>query len=800
MLAGESVLGLLPTGGGKSLCYQVPALITEGCVVCVSPLIALMQDQVSSLRSRDIKASLLNSTIPWEEQIDTERDLLKGEIDILYVSPERVLSERFISLLNRSKISLFAIDEAHCICQWGHDFRADYLRLQELKELYPSIPRLALTATADSEAQEEIARSLAIPADNRFVGSFDRPNIFYSIQEKSDARKQLLEFIKRRHFQSAGIVYCSSRKKVEDIAEWLAESGVRAGAYHAGLTADQRDRCQRSFLDGGLDVVVATIAFGMGIDKPDVRFVAHLDMPKSIEAYYQETGRAGRDGKPSEAWMLFGFSDVAWLRDMLLKSEASEDFKNAEWRRLNAILGLAEVDSCRRGVILQYFGQESDAQCGNCDNCISPPETWSGTTHAQMFLSAVLRTRERFGANYIVNVLRGKSDARIEANGHHQIPTFGVGKNIKEEVWKTVARQLVAKGFLSADPERRSGLRLTPLAPSLLRGYVEVNFRKDRTSVKGFEAIDTPSVSKNTSSTTTQDDQTEMTPESFELLGRLKGLRLQIARTKKIPAFYIFSDRTLIDMANKSPQTLRDFSRVIGVGPAKRDQYGNLFIAAVKGEEIEFEDQSKSLQSSNAEPSTAENVRKGGAEVKAEATRNSSEKRAIKKEGPIPRFSTDALVVKIAYLGRGIAESPQCDIAMNQIVTAKASNKLAAYQQCFYTLLLAEITRGSDLTMEHRELARGIDCEVSREMYEKYMAVVESTQKKTHVDRLSGEFVSEGSIELREHVVTENEWGFVNSVVIDNVMAALDNPMLNANELTFVQRVNLQEILGGGFL
>lgn len=301
VLAGESALGLLPTGGGKSLCYQIPALIKQGCVVCVSPLIALMQDQVSSLQARGISASLLNSSIPWEEQIETERALSRGQLDILYVSPERVLSDRFMSLLNRSKILLFAIDEAHCICQWGHDFRVDYLRLKELEELFPSIPRLALTATADPEAQEEISSRLAIPTNNRFVGNFDRPNIFYRIQEKNDARKQLLDFIKRRHWQSAGIVYCGSRKKVEDIAGWLADRGVKAGAYHAGLTTHQRDSCQHSFLNGDLDVVVATIAFGMGIDKPDVRYVAHLDMPKSIEAYYQETGRAGRDGKPSEA-------------------------------------------------------------------------------------------------------------------------------------------------------------------------------------------------------------------------------------------------------------------------------------------------------------------------------------------------------------------------------------------------------------------------------------------------------------------------------------------------------------------
>ena len=574
VIAGEHALALMPTGGGKSICYQVPAVIRTGCGVVVSPLIALMQDQVQTLKGLGVKAEFLNSTIDHDTAAEIEQALRADALDLLYVAPERLLQQRTLELLKQVEVGLFAIDEAHCVSQWGHDFREDYLRLEALADLFPDVPRIALTATADPTTRQEIVERLRLGDRNQFVSSFDRPNIYYNIIEKKDPRKQLHAFIRGSHPGCAGIVYCGSRKRVEETATWLSDHGINALPYHAGLPADTRLAHQRRFLEEDGLVMVATIAFGMGIDKPDVRFVAHLDMPKSIESYYQETGRAGRDGLKSEAWMVYGFQDVAWIRQRLMESQANDDFKRVEWRRMNAMLGLCEVSSCRRNVILDYFGETTTEPCGRCDNCLQPPETWDGTQAAQMALSAVYRTGQTFGANYVIDVLMGKLTDRVIQYDHHNLPTFGVGVATSVHEWRSVLRQLVAQGVLRVDMERHGALKLTETSREVLKGEVPLEFRKDRNLAadKG---------SRVSQKKTAADAASAIAAHDRDLWDALKALRKSLADARKVPAFVVFNDRSLVAMCRERPLTRSQFLAIDGVGPKKCEEYADSFIAEI---------------------------------------------------------------------------------------------------------------------------------------------------------------------------------------------------------------------------
>ena len=460
VINGGDALVLMPTGGGKSLCYQIPSLARTGCGVVVSPLIALMQDQVNALRLLGVRAAFLNSTLDPVQAAQVEEDLLRGNLDLLYIAPERLTQARTRELLKRAPIALFAIDEAHCVSQWGHDFRADYLQLGLLHEEFPDTPRVALTATADERTRAEIIERLDLSEARKFIAGFDRPNIRYRIGLKQNAKQQLLQFLKDEHPRDAGIVYCLSRKKTEDVAFWLQDQGFNALPYHAGLDAGIRADYQARFLREESVIMVATVAFGMGIDKPDVRFVAHLDMPKTVEAYYQETGRAGRDGAPSDAWMIYGLQDVIKLRQMLAGSEGSEEHKRAEQHRLNAMLGLCEITSCRRQSLLKYFGERLQEPCGNCDSCLEPVDTWDGSEAARKALSVVYRTGQRFGVNHLVDVLRGSEAEKIRQFDHHLLPTYGVGKDLDANQWRSVFRQLVARGYLRVDMDRFGALCL----------------------------------------------------------------------------------------------------------------------------------------------------------------------------------------------------------------------------------------------------------------------------------------------------------------------------------------------------
>ena len=574
VIAGEHALALMPTGGGKSMCYQVPAMIRKGCGVVVSPLIALMQDQVQTLKGLGVQAEFLNSTIDHDTAAEIERALRAGALDLLYVAPERLLQQRTLELLKQVEVGLFAIDEAHCVSQWGHDFREDYLRLEALADLFPDVPRIALTATADPTTRQEIVERLRLGDRNQFVSSFDRPNIYYNIIEKKDPRKQLHAFIRGSHPGCAGIVYCGSRKRVEETATWLSDHGINALPYHAGLPADTRLAHQRRFLEEDGLVMVATIAFGMGIDKPDVRFVAHLDMPKSIESYYQETGRAGRDGLKSEAWMVYGFQDVAWIRQRLMESQANDDFKRVEWRRMNAMLGLCEVSSCRRNVILDYFGETTTEPCGRCDNCLQPPETWDGTQAAQMALSAVYRTGQTFGANYVIDVLMGKLTDRVIQYDHHNLPTFGVGVATSVHEWRSVLRQLVAQGVLRVDMERHGALKLTETSREVLKGEVPLEFRKDRNLAAGKG-------SRVSQKKTAADAASAIAAHDRDLWDALKALRKSLADARKVPAFVVFNDRSLVAMCRERPLTRSQFLAIDGVGPKKCEEYADSFIAEI---------------------------------------------------------------------------------------------------------------------------------------------------------------------------------------------------------------------------
>jgi ATP-dependent DNA helicase RecQ len=568
LIGGGDALVLMPTGGGKSLCYQLPALVRPGVGVIVSPLIALMQDQVDALLQLGVRAAFLNSSLDPEDARRVEQQLRKAEIDMLYVAPERLLTERFLSLLNDSQIALFAIDEAHCVSQWGHDFRPEYIKLSVLHERFPAIPRIALTATADSITRAEILSRLNLDKARVFVSSFDRPNIRYWVCAKHNGRQQLLAFLEDGHIDQAGIMYCQSRRKVDETAAFLCAQGIKALPYHAGMETEDRRRNQQRFLrEDGL-IMVATVAFGMGIDKPDVRFVAHLDLPATLEAYYQETGRAGRDGAPADAWMSYSLGDVVQLRRRIDESTAPEQQKRILQQKLEAMLGYCETVQCRRAVLLHYFGETRTA-CGNCDTCIEPPQTWDATIAAQKALSAALRTEQRFGAGYLIDILLGRDTPRILQNGHNRLPTFGCGQELAENDWRSVMRQLIAADLLHADAARHGALRVSPAARPVLKGEMVLRLRA---------AVTKPKREKRVRSRTSAGGTGQSDIANAALLQALRDCRKALANAQQLPAFVIFHDSTLEEMARLRPQTLDELRLINGVGARKLERYGAEFL------------------------------------------------------------------------------------------------------------------------------------------------------------------------------------------------------------------------------
>ncbi|MGB0495205.1 MAG: DNA helicase RecQ [Kangiellaceae bacterium] len=564
LIEGRDVLALMPTGGGKSLCYQIPAIIRPGVGVVVSPLIALMQDQVDAMNLIGVKAAFINSSLAYEQIRHVEQQLYSGELDLLYVAPERLLNQSFLNMIEDLKISLFAIDEAHCVSQWGHDFRPEYQQLSALHKLFPEVPRIALTATADSRTQNEIIEQLELENAARFINSFDRPNISYAIAEGSNSKEQLWSFIQSEYSSDAGIVYCLSRNKVEKTAEWLQAKGRHALPYHAGLSAEERQKNQQAFLRQDGVIIVATIAFGMGIDKPDVRFVAHLSLPKSIEAYYQETGRAGRDGQPSSAWMAYGLQDVILLRQMMQQGDGNEQYKRISQQKLDSMLGLCESTQCRRQLLLDYFDETLSEPCGNCDNCIQPPETWDATEAARQALSCVYRTGQRFGVTYVIDVLLGKTDQRIENNQHHLLSTFAIGTAHNSATWKSLFRQMIAQGLLYVDHENFGRVRLTESSRPLLKGEVSLEARKQSKKEK------TKKTKGNTVAIIHQ-----------ELFDALRALRVEIAKEQGVPPFVIFHDSTLIEMTEVRPTELTRLQYISGVGEKKLEKYGKQFLNVI---------------------------------------------------------------------------------------------------------------------------------------------------------------------------------------------------------------------------
>jgi ATP-dependent DNA helicase RecQ len=566
--SGHDALVLMPTGGGKSLCYQIPALLREGCGIVISPLIALMQDQVEALRQAGVHAEFLNSTLDAETAARVERELLEGQLQLLYVAPERLLTGRFLSLLSRARIALFAIDEAHCVSQWGHDFRPEYRQLTVLHERWPQIPRIALTATADPPTQREIAERLDLTTARHFVSSFDRPNIRYTVVQKDNAKRQLLDFL-RAHRDEAGIVYCMSRRKVEETAQFLCNEGLQALPYHAGMPADIRADNQRRFLREDGIVMCATIAFGMGIDKPDVRFVAHTDLPKSMEGYYQETGRAGRDGEPAEAWLCYGLGDVVLLKQMIEQSEAGEERKALERSKLDHLLGYCESMQCRRQVLLAGFGETYPRPCGNCDNCLSPPAAWDATVPAQKALSCVYRSGQRFGVGHLIDILRGSDNERIRQLGHDQLSTFGIGSDLDARSWRGVFRQLVAASLLEVDPESHGGLRLTDASRDVLKGRRQMMMRRERPASRDRDRGAARS-------------GVPVQSQDLALFQALRGLRAELAKEQNVPAFVIFHDSTLRNIAEQRPTSVAELARVGGIGGSKLARYGERLVEIVR--------------------------------------------------------------------------------------------------------------------------------------------------------------------------------------------------------------------------
>ena len=569
LVSGGDALVLMPTGGGKSLCYQVPSLMRKGTGVIVSPLIALMQDQVAAMQLAGVRAAFLNSTQDAATARGVEKALRAGELDLLYVAPERLTTPRCLELLASSRIALFAIDEAHCVSQWGHDFRPEYLQLSVLHERFPGVPRIALTATADPQTRAEIAMRLALDEARVFISSFDRPNIRYTIVDKADPRSQLLTFIREEHKGEAGIVYCLSRRKVDETAAWLVSHGVNALPYHAGMeTAVRTDHQARFQREEGI-VMVATIAFGMGIDKPDVKFVAHLDLPKSIEGYYQETGRAGRDGLAADAWMTYGLADLVQQRRLIDQSEASEEFKRVSGAKLDALLGLCETAGCRRVRLLGYFGEDS-LPCGNCDTCLEPPETWDATEAAKKALSAIYRTGQRFGAVHVVDVLRGKVSDRVTRWDHDKLSVFGIGADMDEVAWRGVFRQLVALGFAAVDHEAHGALVLAGASRAVLKGELSVEMRR-------------VVARKKVASASRAGVAVALGGEDADLFERLKAWRGAEARSQSVPAYVVLHDSTLAEIARSRPAGLDALGGIGGIGAKKLERYGQALLGLIAG-------------------------------------------------------------------------------------------------------------------------------------------------------------------------------------------------------------------------
>ncbi len=571
---GGDALVLMPTGGGKSLCYQIPSLLRDGCGVVISPLIALMQDQVDALAELGVRAAFLNSTQDFDETLRIERALRRGELDLLYIAPERLMTPRCLELLDSARIALFAIDEAHCVSQWGHDFRPEYIRLSVLHERYPQVPRIALTATADFQTRDEIVHRLQLDGARQFISSFDRPNIRYQIVEKETVKRQLLDFIRGEHAGDAGIVYCLSRARVEKTAAELQAQGIPALPYHAGLDSDLRRKHQDKFLREEGVVMVATIAFGMGIDKPDVRFVAHLDLPKSIEGYYQETGRAGRDGLPADAWMAYGLQDVVQQRRMIDESDADPAFKRMQSARLDAMLGLCETLGCRRVHLLDYFGQQSE-RCGNCDTCLNPPQSFDATESVQKLLSAIYRVGQRFGAVHVLDVLRGSDSEKVRQWGHDKLSTFGIGSDKGEAEWRAILRQAIALGLVEIDHENYGALTLPEASRAVLKGERSIAMRRYRKPDKARRA---PSKASGF-------EEISLSAPQQAVFEKLRWWRVETARSHNVPAYVIFHDATLREIARAMPVTLDELRHVSGVGEKKLETYGAQLIALVAGQE-----------------------------------------------------------------------------------------------------------------------------------------------------------------------------------------------------------------------
>jgi len=569
VVQGGSAFVLMPTGSGKSLCYQIPSLCREGVGVIISPLIALMQDQITALEQLGISAGAINSGMPYGEVLRVRQKLENNQLDLLYVAPERLVMEEFLELLDQVNIALFAIDEAHCVSQWGHDFRPDYTALSLLARRFKGIPRIALTATADKATRKDIVDRLKLGDGKTFVGGFDRPNIHYSILERNNPKKQVFDFIKNNHSEDSGIIYCISRKKVEDMAEWLQGKDINALPYHAGLTPQVRSRNQDRFLREDNIIIVATIAFGMGIDKPDVRYVAHMNIPKSIEAYYQETGRAGRDGLPSNAYMIYGMDDAAMQRNWIENSEAPDIQKRIENQKLNALLGLCEAAICRRQILLEYF-DDTGEPCGNCDTCDTKPETFDGTIAAQMALSAVFRTGQRFGMVYVVDVLMGKVDDRIKRFGHDKQSTFGIGDKLSKNEWQNIFRQLVSQNLLMVDVNEHNGIKITEKGFLFLKKKESVNFRKLTEKQKAKKE------KSGKKSKVVLDNDLDQS-----LYENLRTARQQMAKKRRVPAYVIFNDKTLIELAQARPQSFEEMLGISGIGEAKLKKFGQTLLDVI---------------------------------------------------------------------------------------------------------------------------------------------------------------------------------------------------------------------------